>query len=119
MAAITKPTRDEAQIASQAITSDTDTYGAAFGITKNTTEILAKLDVTARTDGTFTPRIEGSIDGTDFVTLATGTATSTVTHNHVEFAVAVDGALPPIIRIAILSASTTSGATMSMTVLTN
>ena len=119
MAATNKPTRPEAQIASQVIASDTNTYGLTFGISAKTTEIVAKLDISARTDGTFTPRIEGSIDGTDFVTLATGAALSTATHNHTEFAVAVDGALPPIIRIAILSASTTSGATMSMTVLTN
>lgn len=119
MAAITKPTRTEAQIASGVIATDTTTYGAAFGISAKTTEILVKLDVSSRTDGTYTPIIQGSIDGTDFVTLVTGTAISSETHNHTEFAVAVDGALPPIIRIGVTSASTTTGATVAATVLTN
>ena len=119
MAAINTPTRPEAQIASQVIATDTTTYGTAFGISAKTTEILMKLDVSSRTDGTYTPIIQGSVDGTDFVTLVSGTAISSETHNHTDFAVAVDGALPPIIRIGVTSASTTTGATVAATVLTN
>lgn len=119
MAAVTKPTRPEAQIASGVIATDTDTAATAFGISAKCNEILMFTKVSSRTDGTFTPKIQGSVNGTDWVVLATGTAISSNTSNFTELAVAVDGALPPIIRIVVTSASTASGATVEASVYLN
>lgn len=119
MAAIIQPTRTEANIASQTIATDTDTSGIAVGISAKTTELLMFTKVSSRTDGTFTPKIEGSVNGTNWVTLASGTAISSNTHNHTEVAVAVDGALPPLVRITVTSASTTSGATVEASLYMN
>jgi hypothetical protein len=66
MAALTKPSRSDTAIASQTIATDTDTSGVSFGISADTTEILMFTKVSSRTDGTFTPKIEGSVDGTNF-----------------------------------------------------
>lgn len=116
MAAINKPFLSGSQISSRTIATDTTTAGTSFGVSANTKEILAYIKVSSRTDGTFTPKIQGSADNSTWIDLKAGTAISSNTQNFTSWAVAVDGALPPFVRLAVLSASTTTGATVEASI---
>lgn len=114
MAAILKSSNPNgSDIASQAIASNTTTAGNQIPLPHRIKEIILQTQCTARTDGTFTPQIDGSFDGSTWINLKQGTAITSVTQNFTSWVVEKDGALPPIIRISILSASVTSGATLN------
>jgi len=112
MAAIIKPFLSNSQISSRTIATDITTTGTGFGVSANTQEVLLSVTVSSRTDGTFTPTIQGSIDGTTWITLKSGTAINSNTTNQTSWVVAKDGSMPPFIRAAVVSASTTTGATV-------
>jgi hypothetical protein len=118
MAAVTQPTRSgENNISSGVIATNTDTAGAAFGPSKATKEVLMYTKVSSRTDGTFTPKIQGSVDeGVTWVDLKSGTAISSNTQNFTSLVIEKDGALPRLLRIVVTSASTTSGATVEASI---
>jgi hypothetical protein len=118
MAAITNPSSPhENNITSQTIATDTDTSGVQFAPSAKTKELNMYTKVSSRTDGTFTPKIEGSQDGgTTWVTLKSGTAISSNTQNFTSWVSQKDGALPPLLRITVTSASTTSGATVEASI---
>jgi len=111
MAAVNKPINTVAQIASQAIISNTTVAGVAFAVSPMCKEILVYTQVTIRTDGTFTPSLQGSVDGSTWITLKDGTAISSVTQNFTTWTVDKDGAIPPILRVILVSTSVTSGGT--------
>lgn len=114
MAAIVKPTASAAQIASQSITSNTTTAGGGFAISAATTEVIIAMTIGARTDGTYVNTLQGSIDGTTFVTLKSGSNITAAGTTFLSWNSAVDGTLPPIIRAAIVSTSVTTGVTATL-----
>jgi len=101
------------EITSQTITTNTTTAGNGWAVPQNTKEILLYTECTARTDGMFTPQIDGSIDGINWINLKQGLNIITVTKKLTSWVVEVDGALPPFVRISILSTLVTSGATLN------
>jgi hypothetical protein len=105
-----------AQIAAQVIGSNTTTAGNGFGANPQTREIILETICASRTDGTFTPQIDGSMDGTNWINLKQGTAITANGRNFTSWVIEKDGALPPFLRISILSASVTTGATLTGTV---
>lgn len=112
MAAIIQPSISGANIASQSITTNTTVAGYGFGVSAATSEILIAMKITARTDGTFVNTLQGSVDsGTTWVTLKSGTNITAAGTTFISWVVEVDGALPPLLRAAIVSTSVTSGAT--------
>lgn len=97
------------------IATDTTTTGDAVNIKVHANEVLALATVSSRTDGTFTVTIEHSADGTNWHTWKAGSAQSA---NGTEQIYVTDS--KPImswVRASILSASTTSGATVAVQLL--
>ncbi len=116
MAAINKPFLSGSQISSRTIATDTTTTVTSFGVSAKTKEVLIYTKVSSRTDGTFTGKLQGSVDDSTFIDLKAGTAISSNTQNFISWSTAVDGVLPPFLRLAVLSASTTSGATVEASI---
>lgn len=111
MAAIIQPSITGANLSSQTIATDTTTAALGVGVSAKTLEVLLAMKITARTDGTFVNTLQGSQDGTTFVTLKSGSNITAAGTSFVSWNSAVDGVLPPYIRGAIVSTGTTSGAT--------
>lgn len=99
-------------IASQVIATDTDTAGQPFSVDASTKNMILVCKVSSRTDGTFTPRVEHSHDGSNWETLKAGAAISTNDTTYTAFEESNDGPCLGLIRIVVTSASTTSGATV-------
>jgi len=94
-----------------AITSDTTTTSTARLLPVHANQIIAISTVSSRTDGTYTTTIEHSADGVVWHTWKAGSAQST------DAAVLIHDVTIPIlphVRASILSASTTSGATVKV-----
>lgn len=93
------------------IATDTTTTGAAFQVPVHAQQLIAISTVSARTDGTFTTTIQHSPDGITWYTLKAGSAQST------NSAVLIHDVTVPnftYVRASILSASTTTGATVAV-----
>lgn len=103
-------------IASQTIATDTDTAGEKFSVGHHTKNIIGVMQVSSRTDGTFTLKIQHSHDGSNWEDLSTGSGVTTNDTVYVEYSESVDGACFGLIRIVVTSASTTSGATVEASV---
>ena len=99
--------------AATAITSNTTTTGSAFLLHPHAQELTAVSQVSARTDGTYTTTIQHSPDGTNWFTLAAGSAQSA--NGLVEITVAGTVSHFQYVRASILSSSVTSGATVTVT----
>lgn len=111
MAAVIQPMASTANLSSQAITSNTTTAASGFAVSADVKEILVAMTIGARTDGTFVNTLQGSIDGTTFVTLKSGSNITAAGTTFISWVTDVDGALPPILRICIVSTGVTTGAT--------
>lgn len=91
------------------IATDTTTTGDTFVVPVHANQLIAIATVSDRTDGTFTVTIQHSPDGVTWYTWKAGTAQSTDSS-----VLIYDQTIPNFIyvRASILSASTTSGATV-------
>lgn len=98
-----------ASLASGVIATDTATNGAALQLPTQAHNKFLVMEVTSRTDGTFTPKVQHSMDGSVWEDLVAG---SGISANGIEsVAFPVTGNLP-YVRAVVTSASTTSGATI-------
>lgn len=95
-----------------AIATDTTTTGVKFQLHPHAKELVAVSTVSSRTDGTYTTSIEHSPDGSTWFTLATGAAQSA--DGSVAVTVASTVSVFQWVRASILSASTTTGATVTV-----
>lgn len=95
-----------------AIATDTTTTGDAFALHQHAKELIAVSTVSSRTDGTYTTTIEHSPDGSTWFSLAAGSAQSA--NGSVAITVASTVSVFQYVRASILSASTTSGATVTV-----
>jgi hypothetical protein len=105
----------KAIFASQTINSDTTTTSSATEVANvhaHANQFIALSTVSSRTDGTFTTTIQHSPDGTNWYTLAAGSAQSA---NGTEvITVASTVTVFQFLRASVLSASTTTGATVEV-----
>lgn len=103
--------------AATVIDSDTTTTSPVLlsnvALPFNANQFSAVSTVSARTDGTFTTTIEHSPDKTNWFTLVACAAQSA--NGSVEGTVASTKTVFPYLRASILSASTTDGATVAVT----
>lgn len=99
-------------IASQVVATNTTVNSSAYTIKPNTTELLARIKVSSRTDGTYTPAIQHSHDGSNWETLKAVTAITSNDTTYTSFVVAVDGTMFTQVRLTIVSTSVTTGATV-------
>ena len=93
------------------IATDTTTTSTARVLPVHAQEVIAISTVSARTDGTYTVTIQHSADGTNWHTWKAGSAQTT------NAAILIhDVTIPilPYVRASILSASTTTGATVKV-----
>lgn len=95
---------------SQTIDSDTTTASDTVALPGDAKEIIGVIEVSSRTDGTYTLTIQHSPDGTNWVDLDSASALSA---NGIE-TVSVTSTTPVfhLVRASVVSASTTSGATV-------
>ncbi len=94
------------------IATDTTTVGTGRLIHVHANQIIALSTVSARTDGTFTTTIEHSPDGTNWYTWVAGSAQSG--NGTVQIYSTDNKPIFPYVRASILSASTTTGATVAV-----
>jgi len=94
------------------ISSDTTTLSTARILPVHANQIVAISTVSSRTDGTYTTTIEHSADGSNWHVWKAGAAQSA----NGAVTISVDGgrAILPYVRASIVSASTTSGATVAV-----
>jgi hypothetical protein len=110
MAAIFLPAYStDVKLVAAVIDTDTTTAATGFKVESRYKKIIMLTTVSSRDDGTFTPQIDGSFDGVTWVNLKQGTAITSNTSNFTQY----EGVIPPYLRISVLSASTTDGATVA------
>ena len=93
------------------IATDTTTTGSTFQVPVHANQLIAISKVSSRTDGTYTVTIQHSPDGTNWHTWKAGSAQSA------DGSVLIyDQTIPNFVyvRASILSASTTTGATVAV-----
>lgn len=106
-------------IASQTIATDTTTAGEKFAVNGTTTAIIALIKVSSRTDGTFTLKIQHSHDGSNWEDYKAASGLSTDDTVYLTATEDADGPFFGLVRIVVVSASTTSGATVEADVYYN
>ena len=94
------------------IATDTTTNSSGHLLHTHAQELVAISKVTARTDGTFTTTIQHSPDNATWYTLAAGSAQSA--NGDVVITVASTVSVFQWVRASVLSASTTTGATVAV-----
>lgn len=94
------------------IATDTTTTSTARLLPAHANQVIALSTVASRTDGTYTTTIQHSADGTNWYTWAAGSAQSS--NGTVQIYVTDNKPIMPYVRASILSASTTTGATVSV-----
>lgn len=100
-------------LASATIATDTTTAAQPFAVSPQTKAIAAVMTIASRTDGTYTLKIQHSHDGgTTWKDLVASSGITADGTTYLEYAEAVDGACFGLVRVAVLSASTTTGATV-------
>lgn len=101
-------------LASQTIDSDTTTVGSAIQINRRQVGLIGVINVSTYTDGTYTLSLEESPDGTNWV--AADLATSAAIAAAGADAAKVNDDVPHLVyvRASVLSASTTTGATIQV-----
>ena len=94
------------------IATDTTTTSTTRVIPVHANQIIAISTVSSRTDGTYTTTLQHSADGTNWHTWKAAAAQTT----NAALTISVDGgrAIMPYVRASILSASTTTGATVAV-----
>lgn len=97
------------------IATDTTTTSTARVLPAHANQVLAISTVSSRTDGTFTVTIEHSDDGVTFIPWEAGTAQSA--NGVVQIHTTDHKPIMTYVRASILSASTTSGATVEVKLL--
>lgn len=99
-------------IASQTISSNTDTSSQKFSVSASTKNIIAIMKVSSRTDGTYTLKLEHSHDGSNWEVLKAGSGVTTNDTVYVAYSEASDGPCLSLVRLTVTSASVTTGATV-------
>ena len=94
------------------IDSDTTTTSNAYLLPAHANQIIALSTVSSRTDGTFTITIHHSPDGVNWYTWEAGSAQSS--NSTVQIHTTDNKPIMSYVRASILSASTTSGATVAV-----
>lgn len=94
------------------IATDTTTVSTARLLPAHANQIIAISTVSARTDGTFTTTIEHSADGVTFIEWEASAAQSA--NGVLQIHTADAKPILPYVRASVLSASTTSGATVAV-----
>lgn len=105
-------------LASQVIATDTTTLGSAVQIDRRNIGLIGLIEVSSRTDGTYTLSIEESHDGVSWAPVVLAAATA-ISADGIGLA-KVDKITPHLvyIRASVLSASVTTGATVEVNLLT-
>lgn len=99
-------------LAAQVIDSDTTTNGTTLQLPAWATNVWLESIVSARTDGTFTAKLQHSPDGTNW--FDNGTATAQSTDSTQVKAATANGLM--YVRAVVTSASTTDGATVQLNI---
>jgi len=94
------------------INTDTTTTSTARVLPVHANQVIALSTVSSRTDGTYTTTIEHSADGTNWHTWVAGTAQSA--NGTVQIYTTDHKPILTYVRASILSASTTTGATVAV-----
>jgi hypothetical protein len=94
------------------IATDTTTTSTAYLLPVHANQVIALSTVSSRTDGTYTTTIEHSADGSNWHTWEAGSAQSA--NGTVQIHTTDAKPILPYVRASILSASTTSGATVAV-----
>lgn len=94
------------------IATDTTTTSTARILPAHANQVIAISTVSSRTDGTFTTTIEHSPDGTNWHTWEAGAAQSA--NGSVQIHTTDGKPIMTYVRASILSASTTTGATVAV-----
>jgi len=94
------------------IATDTTTVSDLKILPVHANQVIAVSTVSSRSDGTFTTTIEHSPNGTDWYTWKAGSSQSS--DGAVQIYVTDNKPIFPYVRASILSASTTSGATVEV-----
>lgn len=102
------------ELASQTIDTDTTTVGDGTIVDRRHINELGFIQVSGRVDGTFTLSIQESADNATWLTVVTASA---LTANGIQTVDIPDRHLA-YLRVVVTSASTTDGATVQATIMT-
>lgn len=106
-------------LASGVIATDTTTYGSAILLPVYTTGLIVQSTVSSRTDGTYTSRLQHSLDNSvwydvyDHSTAATHVCAAQAANGTVQKSLSLISPVMQYVRTATLSAGTTTGATVA------